>query len=111
MPKPVKKAVRKLKVPPKPKRPSDPNRAAQAILAEHMARVQSDSAGVPEPAVSPTFEEQFRAKMRELGRTGGKKSGAKRMENLSEKRRKQIAKLGAKARWARKGGGTGSVSV
>lgn len=100
MPKRLKKALKRLlPVPPKTKRPAEPNRAAQSILAEHMARVQSDPTGVPEPEVSPTFEEQFKAKMRELGRAGGKKSGARRMENLSGRQRKAIARKAAEARW------------
>jgi general stress protein YciG len=41
--------------------------------------------------------------MAELGRKGGQISGAKRMDNLSERRRKEIAKRGAAARWAKKG--------
>ena len=95
MPKPVKKAVRKLKVPRKPKGPSDPNRDARSVLDEHMARVQSDPTGVPQPA---DFEMQYRSRMAELGAKGGRKSGAKRMEMPAAKR-KAIAKKGAAARW------------
>ncbi len=35
-----------------------------------------------------------------LGRLGGKKGGKARAKKLSPKRRKQIAKLAASARWA-----------
>ena len=40
--------------------------------------------------------------MATLGAKGGKASGAKRMENLTEAERKKIARLGARARWAKK---------
>jgi general stress protein YciG len=46
-----------------------------------------------------TFEAHFRARMAELGRKGGKVSGAKRMENLSDRQRREIALKAAKARW------------
>lgn len=95
MPKPVKKARQKgagtLPVPPKRKRPADPMKAAQAILAEHMGRVQE---------TAPSFEEQYRARMAELGKKGGKISGAKRMENLTDRQRSEIALKAATARWA-----------
>jgi hypothetical protein len=95
MPKPVKKARKKptvaLPVPPKPKRSSDPMKAAQAILAEHMGRVES--------LALVDFETQYRAHMAKLGAKGGKISGAKRMKNLSDRKRKEIAKKAAAARW------------
>jgi hypothetical protein len=102
MPKPVKKATKKavkkvagtLPVPPKRKRPSDPMKAAQSILAEHMGRVEA-----PEPL---SFEEQYRKRMSELGAKGGKTSGAKRMQ-MPEATRKAIAKKAAAARWGKKG--------
>jgi hypothetical protein len=37
----------------------------------------------------------------ELGRKGGKKGGKARAEKLSAKRRKEIAKKAAKARWSK----------
>jgi hypothetical protein len=99
MPKPVKKVVRKLKVPPKPKRPSDPNRAARSILAEHMARVQSDPTGVPEPA---DFEMQYRARMAELGAKGGKIGGKRRLVTMTRAEREAVALKAATARWGKK---------
>jgi hypothetical protein len=61
----------------------------------------------PEPASKPptadaSFEAQFRARMAELGRKGGKVSGARRMENLSSEKRRAIAKLAARTRWTKK---------
>ncbi|MBA2633783.1 MAG: hypothetical protein H0U86_12435 [Chloroflexi bacterium] len=92
MPKPVKKPVRKLKTPAKPKRPTDPNRAAHAILAEHMSRVQD------EPVLD--FEAQYREHMAKLGAKGGKVGGKRRMETMTQAHRKRIAKKAAAARWS-----------
>jgi hypothetical protein len=108
MPKPVKKAQKRLPVPPKTKRPSDPNRAAHAQLAEHMARLESPqppwakgfgSAGIEVVTVTHSFEDQYKAHMAKLGAKGGKISGAKRME-MPERKRIAIAKKAAAARWA-----------
>ncbi len=96
MPKPVKKAA-KFKTPPKPKRPSDPNRAGHAVLTEHLARIgDSDPTGQPQD-----FKEQLSAYMAKLGAKGGKISGAKRME-MPANQRKAIAKKAASARWRKK---------
>ena len=54
------------------------------------------------PPHGDPFEIQFKARMADLGRKGGKASGAKRMENLSEKQRREIALKAAKARWGKK---------
>jgi len=84
MPKPVKKAATRK---PATKRPA--------------------SAEPPEPDQTPPhgdpFEEQFRARMAELGRKGGKISGAKRMQ-VPEKKRREIALKAARARWTKKKG-------
>lgn len=40
--------------------------------------------------------------MAEMGRKGGKIGGKRRLETLSDRRRKQIAQDAAKARWAKK---------
>lgn len=97
MPKPVKKdrhkAAGTLPVPPKRKRPSDPNRAAASILTEHLARFQEPQTTLADP------ESIIREHMRKLGAKGGKISGARRMENLSDRKRREIAKKGAAARW------------
>ncbi len=39
-----------------------------------------------------------------LGRLGGKKGGAARAKKLSKKRRSEIARLAARARWSAKAG-------
>jgi hypothetical protein len=98
MPKPVKKAVRKLKTLPKPKRPTDPSLAAHAILMKNLMR-----ATAAEPSDKPpTVDELYRANMAELGSKGGHASGAKRMD-MPIKERRRIASLAARTRWAKKG--------
>jgi hypothetical protein len=84
MPKPVKKAA-KVKTPPKP------------VLTEHLARVgDGDPAG--QPAV---FKDQLSEYMATQGAKGGRISGAKRMTNLSDKKRREIAMRAAQARWGK----------
>jgi general stress protein YciG len=108
MPKPVKKAAPKK--PAAKKRPaSDPNRRAGQLMAEHEARMQQGKwadVPTPEPDVAPPhgdpFEAMYRQRMSELGRKGGKASGAKRMENLTDKQRRDIARKAASTRWAKK---------
>lgn len=97
MPKPVKKSRGTLKQPSKPKRSSDPNRAAHAMMAEHMGRVQGGLAA-DQPILDP--ETVIREHMRKLGAKGGKISGAKRME-MPKKERIAIAKKAAAARWGK----------
>ena len=110
MPKPVKKSAKTKKKRTTPKRPSsDPNRRAHQMMAEHMARAASATPPWPAddatltPPQGDTFEAQLSAHMAKLGAKGGKISGAKRMENLSGKQRKDIARRAALARWAKQG--------
>ena len=98
MPKPVKNQPL-FKEPPKPRRPSDPIKAAQAIQVEHQARVKGRPAA-DQPIFDP--EQVIREHMRKLGAKGGKVSGAARMTNLSATKRKQIAKKAAAARWSKR---------
>src|SRR5438309_5570303 len=95
MPKPVKKPVRKLKTPAQPKRPTEPNRATHSMLAEHMAR-----AAKQEQFAKLDFATQYKAHMVELGKKGGKISGARRMKNLTTEQRSAIALKAARKRWA-----------
>ena len=92
MPKPVKKAARKRQA----KRPSaDPNLRAHQMMHEHM-----EKAGETVPA--PNFSAQFAAHMRRLGAKGGRVSGARRMTNLTDEQRQEIALKAATARWAKR---------
>jgi hypothetical protein len=92
MPKPVKKPARRAKTP--PKRPTDPNRAAHNQINEHLARMAG-----PMP---DDFGTQLSTYMSELGRRGGRASGAKRMQNLNPKQRSEIAFKAAMARGDKK---------
>jgi general stress protein YciG len=95
MPKPVQKPRKKSTA----KRPSaDPNRRAHQLMEQHMALTADET--VTPPHGDP-FEAMFKARMAELGRKGGKASGAKRME-MPEKKRKALASNAARARWAGK---------
>lgn len=75
------------------KKPSgdDPNQLAAWIVE------QATQAAEPKPAKNPAAVE--------LGRLGGKKGGPARAKKLSKKRRSEIARRAAKARW-KKGGRT-----
>ena len=89
MPKRLKKAT-----PKKPRRPSDPNRAAHALMHEHMGRVEESET----PPHGDPFRAQLSSYMSRLGSKGGKVSGAKRME-MPAKQRREIARKAASARW------------
>jgi hypothetical protein len=77
MPKPLKKKARAI---------TDPNQFARAI-------VEQTTAAIPASALS--------AYMSALGSKGGKISGARRMRNLSDSKRSEIALRAATARWDR----------
>ena len=49
---------------------------------------------------TPPTSEDIRRVMSALGKVGGKIGGKARAESLSKKRRSEIAKRAAKARWA-----------
>lgn len=83
---------KRLKKPARPKRPSDPNQWAHELVRE------STEERAPEtPAVD--FKTQLSTYMSGLGRKGGQESGRRRMENLSEQDRRDIASRAARARW------------
>lgn len=76
----------------KPKRPRDPSQLAKLIVDMATGEAPKDAVPEKDPAAV------------ELGRRGGLKGGIARKKSLSEKRRKQIARKAAFARWgARKG--------
>jgi hypothetical protein len=69
-----------------PRRPSkDPNKAAFALIEQVIASGEKNPAAVA------------------LGRLGGSKGGKIRAERLSAKRRSEIARKAARARWRKKG--------
>ena len=69
-------------MPKRSSKPSDPNELAAAIVAE---------ATEDQPTKNPAAVA--------LGRLGGLKGGKARAKKLSAKRRKEIAKKAAEARW------------
>jgi len=72
----------------KPRRPRDLNRLASVIAS-------AAAEGEPKP------EEPKNAAAVELGRLGGLKGGKARAAKLSRKRRSEIARKAARARWSR----------
>ncbi|MCU1465682.1 MAG: uncharacterized protein JWM72_1610 [Actinomycetia bacterium] len=78
-------------MPKRSSKPRDPNQLAAAIVAQ----ATGDELEVePEPVKN--------AAAVELGRLGGLKGGKARAEKLSPKKRSQIAKKAAQARWAKR---------
>ena len=76
----------------KPKRPRDVNELASKIVAIATGQVSE-----PEAGYNPKNKHAV-----ELGRLGGLKGGKARAKALSPNRRSKIARLAAKARWAKK---------
>jgi hypothetical protein len=73
----------------KVKHPADVNQRAKSIV--DMATGESDSTPTDESGKNPAAVA--------LGRLGGLKGGKARAEKLSAKKRSEIAKKAAKARW------------
>jgi hypothetical protein len=76
---------------PKPKRPRDVNQ-----LAKFIVDLTTGQIATPDP-----FEGKDR-KRAEAGRIGGLRGGKARADTLSDKRKKEIAKKGATARWQKR---------
>jgi hypothetical protein len=75
----------------KPKRPRDFNsRAFQSVAI---------LTGTAPPPEAPEPEDPLKAAAAELGRRGGLKGGRARAEKLSPKKRSEIARKAARARW------------
>ena len=79
----------------KPKRPSDVNALAASIVA-------AATADEPKEKAEPMPDDVAHMAAVALGRRGGLKGGKARAESLSKKRRTEIAKNAAKARWRAK---------
>ena len=80
-----------------PKRISKP----RLDTVQNARRVVLESIGVSDP-VAPATPSLISQVMAEMGRRGGLIGGKRRLETLTDKRRSQIAKKAAKARWAKK---------
>jgi hypothetical protein len=72
---------------------------------QNARRVVMASIGDIEPAAEPDkppSQSVVSQVMAEMGRKGGRIGGKRRLETLSDRRRTQIARQAAKARWAKK---------
>ena len=76
----------------KAKRPTDINQRAKNIV--DIATGESED--------TPTQKDDLKSAAAMLGRKGGLKGGKARAKSLSSKRRSEIAKEAAKARWHKK---------
>ena len=82
-----------------PKRTSKPKLDA----VQNARRVVMASVGDTEPAQAPPSSKSMISQvMAEMGRKGGLIGGKRRLETLSDRRRSQIAKQAAIARWSKK---------
>ena len=82
-----------------PKRSSKPRldvvQNARRVVLESLIRSTEPEA----PASNPALISQV---MSEMGRKGGRIGGKRRLETLSDRRRRQIARNAANARWSKK---------
>ena len=76
----------------RPKR-EDSSQAARRVVVTVIERSEADAE--PEIEITP----EMRAAAAAFGRIGGKIGGKRRAESLSKKRRAEIAKKAADARW------------
>jgi hypothetical protein len=86
MPKPVKKAAKKAR--------PDVNEIAFDLVRRSTEESQPEA-----PASTLEFKGQLSAYMSKLGQKGGRESGKRRMDNLSEQQRRDIASHAARKRW------------
>lgn len=66
-----------------------------------MARLTADDDGSADERPTPKPPKGLSRYMKALGQRGGKISGARRMTNLSDEQRQEIAAKAARARWAK----------
>jgi hypothetical protein len=82
-----------------------PKRKSNALgTVQNARRVVMESVGATnEPETAPTPSRSLISQvMAEMGRKGGKIGGKRRLETLSDRRRRQIARQAAQARWSKK---------
>ena len=75
----------------KKKRPADISQLAYQIVQEATQEIKEEPTTIPSKEKNPAAVA--------LGRLGGLKGGKARAEKLSPKKRKEIARRAAKARW------------
>lgn len=78
----------------RPKRPTDINQNAHELV-----RLSTQETDESEPPISKS---EISRVMAEMGRKGGKIGGKRRLKTMTPEERKEIARQGAKARWAKK---------
>ena len=81
-----------------------PKRTSKGLDAvQNARRVVLASVGVPDaiPETPKPSRSMISQVMAEMGRKGGKIGGKRRLETLSDRRRSQIAKQAAQARWSK----------
>jgi hypothetical protein len=84
-------------MPKRPSTPTDPNLFAKAVFDKLLAKYDPDSVPLSPPEPEPESNKNPAAVA--LGKLGGRKGGLARAANLSPKKRSQIAKKAALARW------------
>src|SRR5688572_18421470 len=86
------------------KKPRDLNQLAKAIVDEATAKPIPSTTPLlpPEPTSAGTAPSGKNPAAVELGRLGGRKGGVARARKLSAKKRSEIARKAAKARWSKK---------
>lgn len=77
------------------RRPTDVNQSAHRL-------VEMSTSDAPPIELAPETPMTVPEYMASIGRKGGKIGGKRRMDTMSARKRKQIAKAAAKARWAAK---------
>jgi hypothetical protein len=77
-----------------------PKRSSTPRDLNQLAKLITDQATGPAPPELASREDGKNPAAVALGRLGGLKGGKARAEKLSERKRKQIAKKAAAARWA-----------
>jgi hypothetical protein len=65
-------------------------------LAHHLVQTSTSE---QKDAIQPPTQEQISQVMAELGRRGGKVGGKRRLETMTARKRSEVAKRAAKARW------------
>jgi hypothetical protein len=77
------------------KRPSDVNELAHRLVELSTQDNDDDM----QPLTLPPTKAQVSVLMAEMGRKGGKIGGKRRLETMTAKERRKVAKLAANARW------------
>jgi hypothetical protein len=86
----------------KTKLPRDANQRAYEIV--RLSTEEDEPTPEPEKE-TPMVRSPISEYLAEIGRKGGLKGGKARSESLTPKKRKEIAKKAASARWGKKAGG------